>query len=58
MSNDCNFLGLRLWDIKVGNPIASLSIIEGERPTLINGSARLYLLRLTVPYCGFASAAS
>ena len=35
---------------------ASVSIIEDERPTLINASARSYVLRLTVPYCGFASA--
>ena len=34
----------------VGTAIASFSITEGERPTLINASARSYLLRLTVKY--------
>ena len=41
----------------IGTATASFSIIEGERPTLINVSARLYLLRLTIPCRGFASAA-
>ena len=41
----------------IGTATASFSIIEGERPTLINASARSYLLRLTVPCHGFASAA-
>ena len=35
---------------------ASLSIIEAEMLTLINVSARLYLLKLTVPCCGFTPA--
>ena len=34
----------------VGTATASFSIIEGERLTLINVAARLYLLRLTLKY--------
>ena len=41
----------------VGTATASFSIIDGERPTLMNASARSYLLRLTVPCRGLASAA-
>ena len=35
---------------------AVFSIMAGERPTLVNVLARLHLLRLTIPCCGFASA--
>ena len=41
----------------VGTATASFSIMEGARPTLMNASARSYLLRLTIPCRGFASAA-
>ena len=41
----------------VGTATASLSIMEGERQTLMNASARSYLLRLTVPCRVLASAA-
>ena len=36
----------------VGTATASFSIMEGERPTLMNASARLNLLRLTTHVVG------
>ena len=36
----------------VGTTTASFSIMEGERPTLMNASARLNLLRLTTHVVG------
>ena len=40
----------------IGTATASFSIMEGAWLTLMNASARFYLLRLTIPCRGFASA--
>jgi hypothetical protein len=40
----------------IGTATTNFSIMEGERLNLMNELARSYLLRLTIPYCGFASA--